>query len=83
MKPLEEARAEVLAAIDILGSEEVDLDEAAGRILAADVRAGHDVPPFPNSAMDGYAVRGEDVESTPVLLQVLEDVPAGSVPVSR
>jgi molybdopterin molybdotransferase len=79
MKPLEEARAEVLAAIDILGSEEVDLDEAAGRILAADVRAGHDVPPFPNSAMDGYAVRGEDVESTPVLLQVLEDVPAGSV----
>lgn len=79
MKPLEEARAEVLAAIDTLGSEEVDLEAAADRILAVDVRAGHDVPPFPNSAMDGYAVRGEDVQSAPVTLQVLEDVAAGSV----
>lgn len=79
MKPLEEARSEVLGAVSVLGSERIGLESAAGRILATDVTAGHDVPPFPNSAMDGYAVRAADVASAPVTLRVLEDVPAGSV----
>jgi len=43
-----------------LGAEPVALDACAGRVLAADVRAEVDVPSFPRSAMDGYAVRGED-----------------------
>jgi molybdopterin molybdotransferase len=79
VRPLEEARAEVLAAVKPLGTETVDLAAAAGRILAHDLVAGHDVPPFPNSAMDGYAVRAEDVHHVPVSLQVLEDLPAGRV----
>lgn len=79
MRPLEESRADVLAAMKPLGSEEVPLEEAEGRVLAEDVTAPDDVPPFRNSAMDGFAVRGEDVGSVPVRLRVLEDVPAGSV----
>lgn len=79
MRPLDDARADVLGAIRPLGTETVDLAEAAGRILAMSVTAGHDVPPFPNSAMDGFAVRAADLERIPVTLRVLEDVPAGSV----
>ena len=40
----------------------------------------HDVPPFANSAMDGYAVIAADVAAAPVTLQVVEDVAAGRVP---
>lgn len=86
MKPLEEARAEVLGSVGPLGTEEVDLAEAGGRILAEPVIASHDLPPFPNSAMDGYAVLADDLAQVPVRLQVVEDVPAGSVatrPVTR
>ncbi|HEX2153110.1 MAG TPA: gephyrin-like molybdotransferase Glp [Acidimicrobiia bacterium] len=79
MRPLDEAQAEVLAAIEPLGTERIDLEEAVGRILGADVIAPHDVPPFPNSAMDGYAVRAVDLTGAPVMLRILEDVPAGSV----
>ena len=43
-----------------LPAEEVPLLACAGRVLAADVRSGVDVPGFPRAAMDGYAVRGED-----------------------
>lgn len=79
MKPLEEARAEVIAAVAPLGVEAVELDGARGRVLAEEVVAPHDIPPFPNSAMDGYAVVGDDVTTAPVTLRILEDVPAGSV----
>jgi molybdenum cofactor synthesis domain-containing protein len=48
-------------------------------VLAEDVDASHDIPPFDNSAMDGYAVRAADVTEVPVELSVIEDVPAGSV----
>ena len=50
----------------IPGSETVDLLGARGRILAEDVRADMDVPPYANSAMDGYAVRTRDVGEVPV-----------------
>lgn len=83
MKPLEDAVAEVLAAVEPLETETVELGEALGRILAEGVTSGHDVPPFPNSAMDGYAVLGSDVTWGPVTLRVLEDLPAGSVAVNR
>ncbi len=79
MRPVEEARREVLAAMPRLDVEQVDIEHALGRVLAEVAVAGHDVPPFPNSAMDGFAVLSSDVQSVPVRLSVLEDVPAGSV----
>lgn len=79
MRQLDDARADVLAAMSRLDTESVGLVEAAGRVLADDVSAGHDIPPFPNSAMDGFAVLGADVTTVPATLRVLEDVPAGSV----
>jgi molybdopterin molybdotransferase len=55
--PVAHARESVLATVRPLGSELVDIDDAQGRVLAQDVRAAGDVPPFPSSAMDGYAIR--------------------------
>jgi molybdopterin molybdotransferase len=54
--PLDEARAQVVAAVSPLESEPVGVGEALGRVLAEDVAAAGDVPPFANSAMDGFAV---------------------------
>jgi molybdopterin molybdotransferase len=53
------------------------LAQAAGRPLAADVVAKIPLPPFDNSAMDGYAVRAADLDSVPVTLPVGADIPAG------
>ncbi|WP_164860555.1 gephyrin-like molybdotransferase Glp [Rhodococcus sp. X156] len=62
---------------------QVPLEQAAGRALAADLVAARPLPAFDNSAMDGYAVRAEDVAGAgaehPVVLPVAEDVPAGRV----
>jgi molybdenum cofactor synthesis domain-containing protein len=80
MRPIAEAQAEVLDAVSRLPVKALSLREAGGLVLAAAIDASHDLPPFPNSAMDGYAVRAEDVAATPAELRVLEDVPAGSVP---
>jgi molybdenum cofactor synthesis domain-containing protein len=80
MRPLPEAQAEVLAAMAPLPAEPTPLDDALGLVLVDPVAAPHDVPPFANSAMDGFAVRASDVADAPVVLEVLEDVPAGSVP---
>jgi molybdopterin molybdotransferase len=54
--PVTEARASVLEATVPLDPEPVAIDEALGRVLAEDVRAAENVPPFPCSAMDGYAI---------------------------
>jgi molybdopterin molybdotransferase len=51
-----EARRRVMAAVTILGNEPVSINDALGRVLAQDVTANGNVPPFPSSAMDGYAV---------------------------
>ena len=77
MRPLVEAQRDVLAAAPLLPVIEAPLGEALGLGLARPVRAPHDVPPFTNSAMDGYAVMGADVSRAPVTLRLLEDVPAG------
>jgi molybdopterin molybdotransferase len=67
-----------------LGSEEVALTETRGRVLAEEVRAERDVPPFANSAMDGYAVRAVDVAEAsatrPVRLRLLGEIRAGAAP---
>lgn len=79
MRPLEQAQAEVLRTVPALETTVVGVFDALGLVLAEPVVAPHDVPPFTNSAMDGYAVRAADVASTPVTLQVVEDVAAGHV----
>lgn len=61
----------------VSGTETVDLLAARGRILAEDVRADTDVPPFTNSAMDGFAVRARDVGEVPVTLPVSRRITAG------
>jgi len=80
MRPLPEAQRDVLAAIEMLPTERIELAHAGGLALAEPIVAHHDLPPFANSAMDGYALLATDVADTPVTLQVLEDVAAGSVP---
>ena len=57
----EDAFLKMLAEAETFGSEPVPLQGALGRVLASDIRAGLDLPPFHNSAMDGYAVRHGDV----------------------
>lgn len=80
----EQAQQIVLEAIHPLGVERVSLLEALGRVLAADIQARHDTPPGDNSAMDGYAVRCQDITDAtpahPALLEVIEDLPAGHLP---
>ncbi len=75
--PVEDARARILQDVSPLAGERVPLMEAAGRILAEEVRANRDQPPFDASSMDGYAVRAEDVRDTPVTLTVTGEAPAG------
>ncbi len=74
----------VLRDVPRVGVEQVALALAAGRALAEPVRAARDVPPFRNSAMDGYAVRAADLATAttlrPATLRVIEVVGAGSVP---
>ncbi len=77
MRTLEEARAEVLAGVSPLPDEPVSIWDALGRVLAEDVVAGGDVPPFVNSAMDGYAVRGGDVAEPGAVLSVTGEIAAG------
>ena len=71
---VEDALAAVLAHARPLGAEDVDLENAAGRVLAEDAFAAVDLPPFPSSAMDGYAVRSADLPAT---LPVAERIAAG------
>src|SRR6266542_2159154 len=73
------ALREILARVSPLASEAVSIESAAGRVLARDARAAVDLPPFPSSAMDGFAVRAAD---TPGSLVVVDRIAAGR-PASR
>ena len=79
VKSAQEALDIVLAHAAVLPSEGVPLADVVGRVLAEDVRADADFPPFDRSAMDGYAVRAEDVAAAPVTLPVVAQVRAGQV----
>jgi molybdopterin molybdotransferase len=80
---LTDALDRVLAAAEPLATEEVELPEASGRALAQDVFAAATLPPWDNSAMDGYAVRHGDLldasERNPVSLRVLGEIKAGDL----
>jgi molybdenum cofactor synthesis domain-containing protein len=82
--PLDDARRRVLDGIEALPSVAVGLADATGLALAEPVRALVTLPPWPNSAMDGFAVRAEDVAGAtpdrPAVLRVLGEVPAGREP---
>ncbi|HVA43489.1 MAG TPA: gephyrin-like molybdotransferase Glp [Acidimicrobiales bacterium] len=82
--PLEEARDHVLSACPPLDPAELALSDALGLVLAADLVSTEDVPPFANTAMDGYAVQSGDTaaatESAPVTLEVVGSLAAGQPP---
>ncbi len=85
LTPLHEALRIVLDSASPLGLEKVSILDALGRVLGEDVIAERHNPPWDNSAMDGFAVRSEDIAqdhaiSKPVTLTVIEDVPAGKMP---
>lgn len=82
---LYEAQKVVLDAAPSLGLEKVSILDALGRVLGEDIVAERDNPPWDNSAMDGFAVRWEDIKQEhaiqkPVTLSVIENVPAGTMP---
>ncbi|MFN8620586.1 MAG: gephyrin-like molybdotransferase Glp [Chloroflexota bacterium] len=81
---LEEARARMLAGLAALPAETVPVAEALGRVLAADAIARDTLPPWDNSAMDGFAVRATDVAGAsadaPVRLRVIGESAAGHAP---
>jgi len=61
-----------------LGSEQIDLSESVGRVLAENVIADTDLPPFNRSQMDGYAVIASDTKKTPITLKLVGEYAAGS-----
>lgn len=75
--PIDDALARLLDSADPLDTELVALVEAAGRVLAQPVKALRTQPPFDASAMDGYAVRAEDVAAVPCRLTVAGVAAAG------
>lgn len=74
---VEEARSRILSGVVTKGREAVDLLSADRRILASDLSALRTQPPFDVSAMDGYAVRADDIRSFPAELQVAGESAAG------
>ena len=83
MLSVAEALERVLTGVSVLDRESVPLAMALGRVLAEPVVAGREIPPWDNSSMDGYAVRGADTRSAsagrPVTLTVVGEVTAGTV----
>jgi molybdopterin molybdotransferase len=81
---VEAAREAILAEVLHVGTERVTVPAALGRVTAELVSARVSLPPWPNSAMDGYAIRAADTttatEVVPVELRVIGDIPAGAAP---
>ncbi len=81
MLELEQAVEKILASLPAPKPEPIPLAEAHGRVAAEKILAATDLPPFDNSAMDGYAVRAQDVASasaqTPITLQLIGRIAAG------
>ena len=84
MLSVEEARQRILDSIVVLPPEKRGVLDSLGYILAEDVYAVENIPPFRNSAMDGYAVIAEDTQTAskdcPIQLSIIESIPAGYAP---
>ncbi len=81
MESLEVVQAHIRASVPSPRATTVPVGDALGLVLAADIVAGEAVPPFANTAMDGYAVRARDTAAAPVRLRVVGDLAAGHAPV--
>ncbi|RPH76278.1 MAG: molybdopterin molybdenumtransferase MoeA, partial [Candidatus Rokuibacteriota bacterium] len=79
MLTVEEALEAILSRVPLLETERVDVLGALGRTLAEPVVARRAIPPWPNSSMDGYAVRAEDTRRG-AALAIVGRVEAGEVP---
>lgn len=83
MISVDEARKRMLSSVTRLGVTTLGIDEVLDMVLAEDVISRDDIPPFDNSAMDGYAVKSQDVKRasvhSPVTLKVVDDIKAGQV----
>ena len=78
---LEEAQSRLTEALArALPTESVALTEALNRVLAEDIRASVDQPPFDRSPLDGYALRSADLAQIPVTLPVTQRIHAGDAP---
>src|SRR5690606_37898338 len=75
--PVDDALELLLASASRLGPETVPIGEAAWRVLAGELSALRTQPPFPVSAMDGYAVRAADIATLPAFLEIIGEAPAG------
>ena len=76
-----EAANIIIDAVEALPEEDAALLDALGRVSASQIASPIDLPHWDNSAMDGYAVRGEDVAGKcPIELDVVEQIPAGGFP---
>lgn len=83
MIALEEAQARVNRQLPVLDEAAVDLRDAVGHVLAKTIISAEAIPPFANTAMDGFAVRAADTigatKEAPISLPVVETIAAGSV----
>ncbi len=84
MLSVEEARQQMLDTIPVLPTEKLGILDCAGYVLAEALHATENIPPFDNSAMDGFALRSADVQQAskenPVALSVVETIAAGYEP---
>ena len=79
MLRVEEALARIMTRVSMMGEESVALSDAHNRYLAHDIISPSDVPPWDNSAMDGYAICAQDTTADTVRLQINEVIGAGYV----
>src|SRR5512138_3776861 len=81
---VDQARERILSNFQPVTTETLSLAGCSQRVLAQDIRAANDLPPFDNSSMDGFAVRAADITdataASPRSLRVVADIPAGSHP---
>jgi len=80
MIPIEEARTYVMDRCRAKASAATDVADALGLVTASDVVANEALPPFANTAMDGFAVRSADLSRVPVRLEIVETIAAGHNP---
>ena len=78
MTPLDEVREHVRSRLPVAAPVTVSFGESGGLVLAEDVTAGENVPPFDNTAVDGYAVRAADTAGAPCELRVTGEMAAGA-----
>ncbi len=77
---ISEAQRVIFESVAQLDVEQVPLEQSLGRVLAQDILANRDLPPYDVSAMDGFAVRSCDLAASPATLEIIEDIKAGDMP---